>query len=85
MIQSTMKREENIKEDNMTRTELKQRAQSELMTATQIAFEAIQEYRSGSYIEDPAEREMVRAEMDKQFTRMERLFNYEPGSWQRGV
>ena len=68
----------------MTKTELKLKAQSELMLAMQIAFCAIEEENGGSYIEDDTERELMVAEMDNQFKSVEKLFGYVPGSWTRG-
>lgn len=69
----------------MSRTEIKEKAREELMIEAQIAFTAIGDIRNGSYIEDETERAAVFAEMDNQFKRIEKLFGYVPGSWQRGI
>ncbi len=59
----------------MTRTEQKQQAQNNLMSAMQIAFaRAYDEKDSADSI----------AEMSRQMERVEKLFGYEPGSWARG-
>ena len=55
-----------------TKKEQKEIAQRELMFAMQLAFSKV-----GLSDQD-------RSEMDKQFMRVEKLFNYEPGSWVRG-
>ena len=69
----------------MTRTEIKEKARCELMLATQVAFHAMTETYGGSYIEDDTDRNAVIAEMDEQFKRIEKMFGYVPGSWQRGI
>lgn len=61
----------------MTRTELKQTAQNELVSAMQVAFNSVTDSEEDS----PALVE----EMNKQFERVEKLFGYVPGSWNRGV
>jgi hypothetical protein len=64
----------------MKRRELKQKAQDLLLLATTTAFIRL--------IDDDTlthnERHELYAEMDKQLIRVEKLFNYEPGSWLRG-
>lgn len=55
-----------------TKTEVKHSAQDALMSAMQIAFDRGED--------DPA----IREEMDKQFQRVEKLFGYVPGSFNRG-
>lgn len=69
----------------MKRTEIKEEARKELMMAAQVAFYAVQDYRSGGYIADIDERKVLMAEMDEQFKRIEKLFGYVPGSWARGI
>lgn len=71
----------------MTKTEIKQMAQDELMAAMQTAFNMILDTSSGSCKEDTTieEREMVMAEASKQMERIEKLFGYTPSSWNRGV
>ena len=70
----------------MTHTARKKLAQDRLMTAMQIAFE------NDSVWDDFDEHgrtlpinEETRNEMDKQMTRVEKLFGYTQGSWTRGV
>jgi hypothetical protein len=60
----------------MTET-LKMVAQENLLSAIQIAFERIAD------VPEPR-REELRVAMDKQMRRVEKLFGYVPGSWQRG-
>ena len=69
----------------MTKTEIKAKAREELLIATQVAFHAVTDTRSGGYIEDDTERASVLAEMDNQFKRIEKMFGYVPGSWTKGV
>ena len=55
----------------MNRTQTKQTAQNELLSAMQVAFE-------------PTVSDELRDEMSRQMARVETLFGYEPLSWQRG-
>ncbi len=59
----------------MTRTETKQKAQDELMSAMQIAF---------ARAHDEGTSDDLAAEMSSQMARVEKLFGYDPGSWRRG-
>lgn len=59
----------------MTRTETKQKAQFELLSAMQIAFEIAHDQHASD--------DLV-AEMSSQMERVEKLFGYELGSWARG-
>ena len=52
--------------------DIKEEAQDELMLAMQVAFNNV------------SNREVVK-EMDRQFKRVEKLFGYNMGSWNRGV
>ena len=63
----------------MTKTEIKQKAQDELMSAMQTAFVA---YLERTWRQETSE-DLV-AEMSRQMARVEKLFGYELGSWQRG-
>lgn len=63
----------------MTKTELKQVAQDQLMNAMQVAFSYVHDNE-----EEGIERDILIAEMDKQMSRVEKLFGYEPGSFTRG-
>lgn len=63
----------------MTRTEIKQISQDEIMNGIQIAFSTIDNHQ----ISDE-EKELLIAEMDKQMSRIEKLFGYSIGSWGRG-
>ena len=56
--------------------ELKQLAQEKLMQGAQTAFACLDP--------DADESEELRAEMDAQMTRIEKLFGYNPGSFGRG-
>ena len=58
-----------------TKGNIKREAQREIMYMAQLVF--------GNSVEDYTDE--MKAEMDKQFRRMEKLFNYEPGSWARSV
>ena len=69
----------------MKKAEIKEKAHEELMTAMQVAFHSVGDYHDGSYIEDEKERAIILKEMEKQFCRVEKLFGYIPGSWQRGI
>ena len=64
----------------MTRTELKQEAQDRLMNALQIAFTKLAD--DGDEIGD--DYVLLQNEMFRQMGRVEKLFGYEVGSWQRG-
>ena len=55
-----------------TKKDIKEEAQDELMLAMQVAFKYV------------SNREVVK-EMDRQFKRVEKLFGYNMGSWNRGV
>ena len=55
-----------------TKKDIKEEAQDELMSAMQVAFNNV------------SNREVVK-EMDRQFKRVEKLFGYNMGSWNRGV
>ena len=55
-----------------TKKDIKEAAQDELMLAMQVAFNNV------------SNREVVK-EMDRQFKRVEKLFGYNMGSWNRGV
>tara|TARA_Y100000817_G_scaffold296253_1_gene271652 strand:- start:37 stop:243 length:207 start_codon:yes stop_codon:yes gene_type:complete len=55
-----------------TKKDIKEEAQDELMLAMQVAFNNV------------SNREVVK-EMDRQFKRVEKLFGYNMGSWNRGV
>ena len=59
-----------------TRTETKQQAQAELMSAMQIAF--------AEPAKNPKEL-ALRDEMSRQMARVEKLFGYAEHSWVRGV
>lgn len=58
----------------MTKTQVKQRAQSVIMESAQRVFYAA---------ENEGMNPEIIAELDKQFTRLEKLFGYVPGSWLR--
>lgn len=58
------------------RAEVKQEAQDLLMQAMQVAF-------NGIYTD--LDEDAVREEMDKQMRRVEKLFGYQEGSWNRGA
>ena len=60
----------------MNRTELKQLAQEKLMQGVQTAFACLEH--------DADDSEALRAEMDAQMLRIEKLFGYAPGSFGRG-
>jgi hypothetical protein len=62
----------------MTKTELKQKAQHELMSAMQAAF-----YSIADNYDDETAAELTAA-ADDQMKRVEKLFGYVPGSWARG-
>lgn len=64
----------------MTKTEIKQEAQDRLMNAVQIAFYKIAE--DGEH--DENEAKTIADEMSKQMERIEKMFGYEPKSWNRG-
>ena len=57
----------------MSKKEIKQTAQDNLMSSMQAAFCADELTNA------------ARDEMDKQMKRVERLFGYESGSWSRGA
>ena len=59
----------------ISRKEIKQQAQDNLMSAMQIAF--LQAH------DDHASSDLI-SEMSSQMERVEKLFGYDPGSWQRG-
>jgi len=58
----------------MTKTEIKQQAQQEIMECIQAVFGESTEEGSEMY-----------NELDKQMKRVEKLFGYTPGSWTRGT
>lgn len=58
-----------------TKKDIKEEAQDELMSAMQVAF---------NNVSTETDREVVK-EMDRQFKRVEKLFGYKMGSWNRGV
>ena len=57
----------------MTKAEIKHKAQDELLSAMQVAFNTL------------AVDSDLWVEADKQMERVEKLFGYVPGSWNRGV
>jgi len=57
----------------MKKSTIKAVAKQEMLIAMQVAFHSIGSSRSGSYIEDEAERAEVFAAMDTQFKRIEKL------------
>ena len=59
-----------------SRTQIKENAQNDLMIAMQTAFSYLDGYGTDS-------PEWIA--MDKQFRRVEKLFGYQEGSWNRGV
>ena len=60
----------------MTKTEIKQNAQDELMSAMQIAFTRA--------TDESASDDLV-AQMSRQMARVEKLFGYDAFSWHRGT
>ena len=64
----------------MTKTERKHEAQRQLMLGMQIAFSAVHEELK----HDGQFRSEMLIEMSKQMERIEKLFGYEVGSWNRG-
>ena len=58
----------------MTKTELKQEAQKELLSRMALAFDTVYEDKSPELLE----------EMDKQMRRAEKMFGWVEGSFQRG-
>jgi restriction endonuclease len=70
----------------VTKTEIKHKAQKHIMEAVQCSFDMMVSTHGGTfgtYTQD--EIEAINAEMDEQMKRIEKLFGYVPGSWQRGV
>ena len=67
----------------MTRTQIKQNAQDELMHSIQSGFTRISESVPYSYCQSDAEA--INTEMSRQMARAEKLFGFEPFSWHRGV
>lgn len=61
----------------------KHKAQEQLMRALQIAFVQHMDGHS-THGMTQREAEMVWQQMDKQMARIEKLFGYEPNSWNRG-
>lgn len=59
-----------------TRQEIKEAAQDKIMQGIQGAF---------SLASDEGDDEKVVKEMDKQFKRIEKMFGYDIGSWNRGA
>lgn len=69
----------------MTKTEIKQKAQKHIMEAVQCSFDMLVSTYGGSFgVYNQEEIEAINAEMDLQMARIEKLFGYVPGSWQRG-
>lgn len=65
----------------MTKTEIKHKAQDELLHGMQTAFARMADDISLS----GEELDLLRIEADKQMSRVEKMFGYEPGSFYRGV
>ena len=80
-----MKKENNIKntEGGMTKTEIKRKAQDEILQMAMQSMLATSERN----LDDLNDKDMtlLTGEMDKQLERIEKLFGYVPGSWTRGV
>ena len=62
----------------MTKTEIKQTAQEELLSAMGVAFHRLEEAFAME------KRKEIRDEMSKQMARVEKLFGYKPNSFLRG-
>lgn len=67
--------------DEISRRELKHKAQDELMHGMQAAFTWVSE--RGEFEEQ--ELQAILQEMERQFRRIERFLQYEPGSWSPGA
>jgi hypothetical protein len=65
-----MKSYSKLFEAKMTKKQIKEQAQDAIMETAQTAFRS--------------ENSQLHKEMDKQFKRIEKLFGYDPGSWNRG-
>lgn len=59
---------------------IKEEAQSRLMSAMQVAFDALED---SSLL--PRDKDNLREAMSGQMARVERIFGYAPGSWSRGA
>lgn len=64
----------------MTKTELKEKAQHEIMLAAQVAFNSVSEQ-----VENEDLPEEIFDALETQFSRLEKFFGYVVGSWSRGV
>lgn len=63
----------------------KQVAQGELLRGMQVAFVRLMDGGSANIDAMTArEKDLVWDQMNKQMSRIEKLFGFEPGSWQRG-
>lgn len=63
----------------------KQKAQEELLFGLQVAFVRYKREGSADVVRmTPHEKDLVWVQMDKQMSRVEKLFGFEPRSWERG-
>jgi len=70
-------------EGDMTRTELKKKAQAEILN---VAMQSM--FRTADMnLDGLNDKDMITLtdEMDKQLRRIEKMFGYVPGSWRRGA
>jgi hypothetical protein len=65
----------------MKKAELKRKAQNEILHTAMQAILVTAENNSDGMNE--AEMAELKTEMDNQLKRIEKMFGYEPGSWQR--
>jgi hypothetical protein len=69
----------------MKNSEIKSKAQEHIMQAVQCSFDMMVSTYGGTFgVYTQEEVEAINAEMDKQMARIEKIFGYTPGSWQRG-
>lgn len=67
----------------MTKTEIKEKAQEEIMYTIQMVFNRITENNDmNEYTEE--EMEKIKEAASKQMARIEKMFGYEENSWMRG-
>lgn len=69
-----------LAQDLLTKTEMKHLAQDLLMLHGKGAFKRIEDIGLNE-----EEKKQVYSAMHEEFTRMEKLFGFDPGSWSRGV